>query len=92
MTLLISLISCTEFKVHKRKLIKLENCYEHENGFTCDVLCSGHDYDLNSPRRVSESIYLNPNDCTDTVGFSVDAWAEDITPTIKALKKQHKRR
>lgn len=90
MTLSIILSSCVKFKIHDRKLIKISECIYAEGNYLCSVSCSSHEYDINGPKRITNSATINPEDCTDTVGFSVDAWAEDITPTIKALKKQYR--
>lgn len=86
------LTSCQNFKIHDRKLLKVSNCeVVNENDYICNVVCASHEYNINTIKRVSKSVLVNPEDCTDTVGFSVDAWAHDITPTMKALKKRYKR-
>lgn len=96
LTILVSCQSSLKFQRHERKLIKIERCrYEEDfNGsliFLCHVDCTSHTYDLNIPGRITGSVYQDdPTRCTNTVGFDVNAWETDITPTIKALKEAYK--
>jgi len=88
----ITLISCQgpQFKIHKRKLVKVERCEEDpekDGYYICSIFCASHLYDLNAPRRTSKTIKESPEVCNNTVGFGVKSWGEDITPTMKALKK-----
>ncbi len=88
----ITLTSCQapQFRNHERKLVKIYDCEEDTDNigfFICSVYCASHLYSLNEPARISETISLNPESCTDTVGFHVESWGTDITPTMKALKK-----
>ena len=91
------LTSCQspQFKQHERKLVKIYDCIEDPDNVDfsiCSVYCAGHLYDLNKPARISETIALDPKECSDTVGFHVNAWGTDITPTMKALKKYYSKK
>lgn len=86
------LTSCQgpQFRQHERKLVKIYDCKEDPNNADfsiCSVYCASHLYDLNGPERLSETASVDPESCTDTVGFHVEPWGTDIIPTIKALIK-----
>ncbi len=90
----IILTSCQapQFRQHERKLVKIYDCEKDTDNigfFICSVYCASHLYDLNGPTKISETFDANPESCTDTVGFHVEKWGTDITPTMKALKKYY---